>query len=94
MRTIYFYICFVVNLIWAGIKVIKLIYMKKYKTKEEEETYVAKVANDWSTFILKVAGLNLTVIGKENIPNEPCVFVGNHQSNLDIPVIISVTRKT
>jgi 1-acyl-sn-glycerol-3-phosphate acyltransferase len=39
--------------------------------------------------VLKIAGLNLTVIGKENIPEEPCVFVGNHQSNLDIPAILA-----
>jgi len=51
--------------------------------------YLFKVATNWANFVLKTAGLNLTVEGKENIPNEACLFVGNHQSDFDIPVILS-----
>ena len=89
MRTIYFYLCFIINLIGKGFNGIKLNSIRKHKTKEEADMYVFKVATNWSNFVLKAAGLNLTVIGKENIPNEPCVFVGNHQSNLDVPVILA-----
>ena len=31
--------------------------------------------------------MNIKVVGKENIPKDACVFVGNHTSILDIPVI-------
>ncbi|WP_246599300.1 lysophospholipid acyltransferase family protein [Clostridium lacusfryxellense] len=70
------------------------INIKKNKTKEEADAHVAEIATKWSKFILNIAGLNLTVVGKENIPNEPCLFVGNHQSNFDIPVILSNMNRT
>jgi 1-acyl-sn-glycerol-3-phosphate acyltransferase len=94
MRTIYFYLCAIINLIWINFKKMKFSSMKKHKTREEAEAYVAEIATNWSKFILNIAGLNLTVVGKENIPNEPCLFVGNHQSNFDIPVILSNMNRT
>ena len=43
----------------------------------------------WSRGILKVTGVTLTVEGLENIPKEgPCVFVGNHRSYYDIPLLL------
>ncbi|MBZ9688864.1 1-acyl-sn-glycerol-3-phosphate acyltransferase [Clostridium estertheticum] len=89
MRTVYFYLRLIIDLIGKGFKEVQLNSLKKHKTTEEVDAYLSKVVRDWSNFVIRIAGLNLTVIGKENIPNEPCVFVGNHQSNLDIPVILS-----
>lgn len=34
--------------------------------------------------ILKVTGVHTTVIGFENIPDEPVLFIGNHRSFFDI----------
>jgi len=63
--------------------------VKKNKTKEELEVYMDSIVKSWSNFVINTAGLNLTVMGKENIPDGPCLFVGNHQSDFDIPVILS-----
>jgi 1-acyl-sn-glycerol-3-phosphate acyltransferase len=93
MKTIYFYLCLIFNLIGTGFKKIKFNSIRKHRTREEADEYLAKVVKDWSNFVLKVAGLNLTVIGKENIPSEPCLFVGNHQSNFDIPAILANTDR-
>jgi len=89
MKTIYFYLCIIVNLIWINFKKPKFNSLKEKKSKEEAEKYLFETAKNWSKFVLKAGGLNLTVIGKDNIPNEPCLFVGNHQSNFDIPAILS-----
>jgi len=89
MRTIYFYLCVIINLLWVNSKKMKFNSIKKHKTEEEAVVFVDKIAKNWSNFIIRAAGLNLTVVGKENIPNEPCLFVGNHQSNFDIPVVLS-----
>jgi len=89
MRTVYFYLRLIINLIGKRFEEIKLNSIKKHKTTKEVDEYLYKVVKNWSDFVIRIAGLNLTVIGKENIPKEPCVFVGNHQSNLDIPVILS-----
>lgn len=34
--------------------------------------------------ILKIAGADITVTGKENIPQEPVLYVGNHRSYFDV----------
>ena len=44
----------------------------------------------WSRGILKVTGVSLSVEGKENIPSGgPCVFVCNHRSYYDIPLLLA-----
>ena len=93
MRTIYFYFRLIINLILLNFKRTKFKSITKHETREAAETYLANLVSNWSNFVLKIAGLNLTVVGKENIPDEPCVFVGNHQSNFDIPVILSNTNR-
>ena len=34
--------------------------------------------------ILKITGVTTTVIGEENIPDEPVLFIGNHRSYFDV----------
>lgn len=44
----------------------------------------------WSRTILRITGVDLTVEGLENIPqNGPCVFVCNHRSYYDIPLLLA-----
>lgn len=43
--------------------------------------------------ILKIAGVQATVIGEENIPDEPVLFVGNHRSFFDILLTYSRCRR-
>ena len=38
--------------------------------------------------ILKIAGVRATVIGEENVPDEAVLFVGNHRSYFDIPLVL------
>lgn len=45
----------------------------------------------WAPLVLFVAGVKLDVEGKENIPkNENFIFVANHASQMDIPIIFTV----
>ncbi len=37
--------------------------------------------------VLKISGVTVTVIGEENIPEEPALFVGNHRSIFDILIL-------
>ena len=44
----------------------------------------------WSRGILKISGVSLVVEGLERIPQgQPCVFVGNHRSYYDIPLLLA-----
>ena len=53
------------------------------------EQIINKHIPHWSRGILKVTGARLVVEGQENIPKDgPCVFVGNHRSYYDIPLLL------
>ena len=51
---------------------------------------VEKHIPHWCRHILRITGAQLTVDGLENIPKDtPCVFVANHRSYFDIPLLLS-----
>ena len=43
--------------------------------------------------ILKMTGVKVTVIGEENIPDEPVLYVGNHRSFFDILLTYSRCKR-
>jgi 1-acyl-sn-glycerol-3-phosphate acyltransferase len=46
----------------------------------------------WSMWILhtgvRLARIRVQVAGREHIPNQPCIFMANHVSNLDPPILL------
>lgn len=40
--------------------------------------------------ILKISFLSIKVLGKEHVPQSPAIFVANHQSSFDIPLLGSL----
>jgi 1-acyl-sn-glycerol-3-phosphate acyltransferase len=47
--------------------------------------------SDWSRSIVRHADVDLTVEGLHNVPRErACVYMSNHQSHLDIPILYSI----
>lgn len=45
--------------------------------------------------LVKISGADVTVTGTENVPiDEPVLYVGNHQSNMDIPLLYSTAPQT
>lgn len=43
--------------------------------------------------ILLLAGVDVTVIGEEHIPDEPVLYIGNHRSFFDVPITYSRCRR-
>lgn len=43
--------------------------------------------------ILKMTGVKVTVIGEENVPNAPVLFIGNHRSFFDILLTYSRCKR-
>lgn len=41
----------------------------------------------WATLVTRVAGVRYRVEGRERIPSGPVVFIANHRSNFDIPIL-------
>ena len=92
MRKLSFYLCNAWNMLTLKFKRKKLEKLEK-TNKEEAEKYLAKVALDWASSIINSVNIDLEVVGRENIPNEPSLFVGNHQSYLDIMVMLVAVNK-
>lgn len=62
------------------------------KIKQRDELLLSE-ANKWAEMVLNKAGVNLIVKGKENLIDEPCLYVSNHQSNFDIPILVKSVDK-
>lgn len=86
-------------LVYAWIVLILLV-MSPYRwycehvMKSDEEKgrrMVHRMAHWFTKWLLRIGGITLEVKGKENVPKaEPVVLVGNHQSMLDIAVMLAV----
>ncbi len=48
----------------------------------------------WSGVLVKIFGLKVEVVGEENIPDVGCVFLFNHKSLLDIPLLAFCVKKS
>lgn len=70
----------------------KLLFIRGKKNKLTEDAYyqeVLKIAEVHTGDLIRYTKMNLTVEGLENIPDEPVVFMGNHQSYIDIYVTVN-----
>ena len=56
--------------------------------KKQLDEYVAKYVKYWSRKLIKISGTEIIVTGEENIPEQYAVYVGNHQGNFDVPLML------
>lgn len=87
MKSVLFYLDFFMYLIITNLKKSKLEKLKKNGTKQQVEEYINKVVKVWRTHVLNSVGAKVNVVGRENIPQGTCLYVGNHQGFFDIPII-------
>lgn len=81
-------------MIGVRFKGFKFKYIYKKRGEDEAFKYGEDVFLKWCKFTEKMVGMDVEVKGVENIPmDEACVFIGNHQSILDIPVLRLAARK-
>ena len=48
-----------------------------------------EVPQTWASGILKRTKSTISVVGVENLPEGPVLFISNHEGNFDIPVLIA-----
>ena len=90
MRSFIFYPGIILALIITNLYRIKINTLTKKGDSKKREAYIHKVTTQWAKFVMKLSGAKITVIGEENIPKDQTVlFIANHQSNFDIPLIMS-----
>lgn len=66
--------------------------IKQTKGIECATEYTFMLYKKWAKFTIKLIGIDIEVNGLDNIPKESCVFVGNHTSILDIPILMYCTN--
>lgn len=89
LRTLFFYLCMVISLIVASIFKIRIKFLTITNNIKERTKFIHKITHLWGKFILKAAGAKVNVIGLENLPeNQTVLFVSNHESNFDIPLLL------
>ena len=86
-------IIYVFYVLLVLIKGLKYECIRKFKGKVSALEYAQKTTYLWCKFTIKIIGIDLEVKGLENIPEEPCVFIGNHSSILDIPILLCTVNR-
>ncbi|WP_459479691.1 lysophospholipid acyltransferase family protein [Clostridium saccharoperbutylacetonicum] len=89
LRTLLFYSGMILSLVFASIFRIRIKFLTFTNNIKGRNNFIHKVTHTWAKFILKIAGAKVNVIGLENIPkDETVLFVSNHESNFDIPLLL------
>jgi 1-acyl-sn-glycerol-3-phosphate acyltransferase len=93
MRTILFFTRLGIYLAGSLLIRIKLNNLKKKGHMEQAERLLHKSVMKWGKFTIDIIGGRVKVSGEENIPEGNCLFVANHQSDLDIPLMAAYIDK-
>lgn len=72
--------------------VARLRLLKAYNLDCKEEMYYKEVRR-WAEYTMKTLGIKIHTEGINNVPDGNCLFVANHQSYVDIPLILSQIEK-
>jgi len=71
----------------------KIEKIRKIKGDQEAEKLVNKCVYDWAKYLIDNVGIDINVKGLENLPKGNCLYVANHQSLFDIPVLLVAIGK-
>lgn len=89
LRTIYAIFYIMIVCIGTYLKLLKLKKLPNTISEKEKDEKIYVTPHWFGAGVIKATGSNVTVIGRENIPTDQAVlFVGNHQSNFDIPLLM------
>lgn len=56
---------------------------------ERCDRLVERVVQNWARRLLWLAGAKVEVSGQQNLPDRAAVYVGDHQGNFDVPVMLA-----
>lgn len=75
-----------------GIPVLLIEWLIRKFNKKSADISSLRIVQWAFRVMLGIAGVDVTVIGEENIPDEPVLFIGNHRSYFDILLTYSRCR--
>lgn len=94
LRTMIWFIWFGISLFITLPFLICVKILDKQNRAEQRLKLVHKVTVVWAKSLVNLSGAKIKVTGIENLPTEgPVVFISNHQSNFDIPILLGFIDK-
>ena len=88
VKTVFWFIRFVLYLIVVEPLHQRAVRLRKKGMTEAHDALVRRVVHHWAQCLIRWAGGTVTVEGLEHMPKTPAVYVCNHRSYADIPVIL------
>lgn len=80
-------------LIYSIPELTKIKKLSKELSVEERNRIVYKLPKQFSKTFMKLTGSKISVAGLDLIPEGPVVFIANHESDIDIPVLLGAIDK-
>ena len=94
-RTILFYTAMWVPIVLGSPIALIYIILVKLGLGQFFEGFIHFFSSNWAKMVLKTTGSTIKIEGVDKIPNEKGLcFIGNHQSAIDILIVISVLPVT
>ena len=93
MTHIFFVIFFITYMLFVALTFPIHYYYERKGPKDKKRGLVYKINKNLSKNIVRFSGCDLKVIGQENIPDQAALYVSNHQSYLDIPILVHVLNQ-
>lgn len=90
IRTILWFLYFWLYLIAVLPRFWRAKWLDKHGRDAERDALVHRLVRHWARSLIWAAGADVSVSGEENLPNGPAVFVGNHQGNFDVPIMLGM----
>jgi 1-acyl-sn-glycerol-3-phosphate acyltransferase len=88
-RTAIWFIWFWISLILSLPELLRAYILDKRGSLEKRVSVVHRTTGMWARSLVTLSGSRIKVTGQENIPAEgPVLYVSNHQSNFDVPILI------
>lgn len=93
-RTIVCVIRFIVYLVFRNHQLNKAVKLDRQGKIAERDALTNNIVRNWARFVVGLTKSDVEVRGQENIPQDTAVvLIGNHQSYLDIPVLMGYVNK-
>jgi 1-acyl-sn-glycerol-3-phosphate acyltransferase len=91
LRTLYYIIYIFFSFLCT---IPKLMGVQKTQEPTTREALAHDIVNNWARKVVLNTGSKITIIGQEKIPEHiSLVFVGNHQSFFDVPILLGWLNK-
>lgn len=91
IKTVFFFSVFGISLFFSILFAFVHLILGAVGLKKLQKTFLIRITRGWARFMISVTGNKIRVENQELVPDGPVLFVANHQSYFDIPVMMAYT---